>query len=100
MQGEIKASTDAQVHVTASNEDNMWPAVFRAKLGAFEITSILDSKTVRGGLSQSYGGGTATEEIRALARSNLGQYRTGARSIRHRLRRVAARASRNARTRS
>jgi glyoxylase-like metal-dependent hydrolase (beta-lactamase superfamily II) len=70
LQGEIKASTNVQMHMTASTEDNTWPAVFRAKLGAFEITSILDSKTVRSGLSQSYGGGTALEEIRALAQTN------------------------------
>jgi glyoxylase-like metal-dependent hydrolase (beta-lactamase superfamily II) len=56
--------------VTAFIQDNVSPAVFRAQLGALEITTILDSRAVRGGLSQSYGGGTVVEEIRALARTN------------------------------
>jgi glyoxylase-like metal-dependent hydrolase (beta-lactamase superfamily II) len=56
--------------VTASMQDKVQPAFFRAKLGAFEIISILDSKAVRGGLSQSHGGGAAAEDIGALARAN------------------------------
>jgi glyoxylase-like metal-dependent hydrolase (beta-lactamase superfamily II) len=51
-------------------QDNVQPAFFRAKLGAFEIISILDSKAVRRGLRQSYGGGAAAEAVGALARSN------------------------------
>jgi glyoxylase-like metal-dependent hydrolase (beta-lactamase superfamily II) len=55
--------------VMAIIRDSVQPVIFRARLGAFEITSLLDSKAVRTGLSESYGGGAAADEI-PLAQAN------------------------------
>jgi glyoxylase-like metal-dependent hydrolase (beta-lactamase superfamily II) len=48
----------------------MQPAIYRFRLGSFEVASILDSKTVREGLSPSDGGETLAAEVQALARTN------------------------------
>jgi glyoxylase-like metal-dependent hydrolase (beta-lactamase superfamily II) len=55
---------------TAPLQKDIHPSVLRGRLGAFEITSILDSKVIRSGLSQSYGGGSAAADIRSLAKAN------------------------------
>jgi glyoxylase-like metal-dependent hydrolase (beta-lactamase superfamily II) len=46
------------------------PAVYRFKLGSFEISTVLDSKAVREGLHPNYGGNATAEEVQALARAN------------------------------
>ena len=46
------------------------PTIDRFRLGVFDITCILDSKTVRGGLTPSHGGEAHAEAVRALARAN------------------------------
>jgi glyoxylase-like metal-dependent hydrolase (beta-lactamase superfamily II) len=51
-------------------QDKIRPSIDRVRLGAFEIISILDSQSIRGGLSQSYGGGAAVADVHALARAN------------------------------
>src|ERR1051325_5550927 len=51
-------------------QDEMQPAVYRFKLGDFEITNIMDSKVVREGLPPSFGGERPAEEMQALARAN------------------------------
>lgn len=46
------------------------PTVYRFKLGAFEVATILDSKAVRQGLHPNYGGNATAEEVEAVARAN------------------------------
>src|ERR1700681_3459112 len=48
----------------------MQPAIYRFRLGSFEVGSILDSKIIREGLSPSHGGESLSAEVRALARAN------------------------------
>jgi glyoxylase-like metal-dependent hydrolase (beta-lactamase superfamily II) len=48
----------------------MRPAIYRFKLGGFEIANILDSEIVREGLSPSYGGEALANEVKALAHAN------------------------------
>jgi glyoxylase-like metal-dependent hydrolase (beta-lactamase superfamily II) len=48
----------------------MQPAIYRLRLGSFEVASILDSKIIREGLSPSHGGESFSAEVRALARAN------------------------------
>ncbi len=49
---------------------DLQPSIYGFKLGRFEITTILDSKIVREGLSPSHGGPTMAQEVQALARAN------------------------------
>ena len=44
------------------------PTVYRFKLGAFEVATILDSKAVRQGLHPNYGGNATVDEVQAVAR--------------------------------
>jgi glyoxylase-like metal-dependent hydrolase (beta-lactamase superfamily II) len=46
------------------------PTDYRFVLGSFEVTTILDSKVVREGLSPSYGGEAAADAVHALACAN------------------------------
>lgn len=46
------------------------PTVYRFKLGGFEVSAILDSKSVRQGLHPAYGGNATAAEVEALARAN------------------------------
>ena len=46
------------------------PTVYRFKLGAFEVATILDSKGVREGLHPNYGANATPDEVQALARAN------------------------------
>jgi glyoxylase-like metal-dependent hydrolase (beta-lactamase superfamily II) len=48
----------------------MQPAIYRFRLGGFEVASILDSKIIREGLTPSHGGESLAAEVRALARAN------------------------------
>jgi hypothetical protein len=66
-----RGSNGDEDDVTHFGPDNTQPAIFRGRVGAFEIISLLDSKVVRGGLSMSYGGGAAADDVGELARANL-----------------------------
>lgn len=46
------------------------PDVYRFKLGAFEVTTILDSFATRDGLHPLYGGDRPADDVHALARAN------------------------------
>lgn len=46
------------------------PLVQRFGLGDFEVTSILDARIVRDGLSSSHGGNASASEVQAITRSN------------------------------
>jgi glyoxylase-like metal-dependent hydrolase (beta-lactamase superfamily II) len=54
----------------APMQSEMHPTIYRFKLGHFEVTSILDSKVIRDGLTPSYGGEAFAGEVQALARAN------------------------------
>lgn len=54
----------------ASMQGEMQPAIYRFKLGGFEVATIMDSKVVRSGLTPSFGGEQQAEEVKALARAN------------------------------
>lgn len=54
----------------AAMQGERQPTDYRFRLGAFEVTTILDSKVVREGLSPSYGGEALAGEVQALARAN------------------------------
>ncbi len=54
----------------ASMQGEMQPTVYRFKLGDFEVATIMDSKVVRAGLTQSFGGEAAAAEVKALAAAN------------------------------
>jgi glyoxylase-like metal-dependent hydrolase (beta-lactamase superfamily II) len=56
--------------MSASNRGEMQPAIYRFRLGGFEVASILDSKIIREGLTPSHGGESLAAEVRALARAN------------------------------
>lgn len=54
----------------ASLQGPLQPGVYRFKFGAFEIATILDSKSVREGVHPLYGANATAEEVHALARAN------------------------------
>lgn len=54
----------------ASMQGEMLPAIYRFKLGGFEVTPIMDSHVIRPGLSPSFGGEALAEEVKALAAAN------------------------------
>ena len=54
----------------ASLQGPLQPGVYRFKFGAFEIATILDSKSVREGVHPLYGANASAEEVHALARAN------------------------------
>jgi len=56
--------------VPAPMHGEMQPTIYRFKLGGFEVTTIMDSKVVRAGLTPSFGGEQQADEIRALAKAN------------------------------
>jgi glyoxylase-like metal-dependent hydrolase (beta-lactamase superfamily II) len=49
---------------------NLQPTVYRFKLGAFEVATLLDSKGVREGMHPNYGANASAAEVQALAREN------------------------------
>ena len=51
-------------------QDELQPALYRFRLGRFEVMTIMDSKIVREGLSPSHGGEARASEVQALARAN------------------------------
>src|SRR5258708_29565380 len=56
--------------MSAPMQGEMQPAIYRFRLGSFEVASILDSKIVREGLSPGHGGETFAADVRALAHAN------------------------------
>ncbi len=46
------------------------PTIYRFRLGGFEVTSILDSKSLRTGLHPKFGANASADEAHALARAN------------------------------
>jgi glyoxylase-like metal-dependent hydrolase (beta-lactamase superfamily II) len=56
--------------MSVSNQGEMQPAIYRFRLGGFEVASILDGKIIREGLTPSHGGESLAAEVRALARAN------------------------------
>ena len=54
----------------ASMQGEMLPAIYRFKLGGFEVTSIMDSHVIRPGLTPSFGGEAQAETVKALAKAN------------------------------
>jgi glyoxylase-like metal-dependent hydrolase (beta-lactamase superfamily II) len=51
-------------------QGEMQPTIYRFKFGAFEVTTILDSKVVREALHPSFGGERPAAEVEALCRAN------------------------------
>jgi glyoxylase-like metal-dependent hydrolase (beta-lactamase superfamily II) len=56
--------------MSALLQGEMQPTIYRFKFGSFEVTTILDSKIVREGLSPSHGGEALAGDVQALARAN------------------------------
>jgi glyoxylase-like metal-dependent hydrolase (beta-lactamase superfamily II) len=56
--------------VPASMQGETQPTIYRFKLGGFEVATIMDSKVIRSGLTPSYGGEQAADEVKALAKTN------------------------------
>jgi glyoxylase-like metal-dependent hydrolase (beta-lactamase superfamily II) len=46
------------------------PAIYRFKLGGFEVATIMDSYVIRSGLTPSFGGEAKATEVKALAAAN------------------------------
>jgi glyoxylase-like metal-dependent hydrolase (beta-lactamase superfamily II) len=51
-------------------QGELQPALYRFKLGGFEVMPIMDSKVIRSGLSPSFGGEAQAAEVKALAKAN------------------------------
>ena len=51
-------------------DSEIQPSLRRFKLGDFDITLLVDSATIREGLTPSHGGAAMTDEVKALARAN------------------------------
>jgi glyoxylase-like metal-dependent hydrolase (beta-lactamase superfamily II) len=56
--------------VPASMQGEMQPTIYRFKLGGFEVTTIMDSKVIRSGLTPSFGGEANADVVKALAKAN------------------------------
>ena len=54
----------------ASLQGDLQPAIYRFKLGGFEVASILDGKSMREGLHPNFGANASAAEVHALARAN------------------------------
>jgi hypothetical protein len=53
--------------VPASMQGEMQPAIYRFKLGLFEIANIMDSKVIREGRHPSFGGEQPAEAAQEVA---------------------------------
>ena len=51
----------------AAIQGEMQPTIYRFKLGGFEVSTIMDSKVIRSGLTPSFGGEAGAAEVKALA---------------------------------
>jgi len=56
--------------VPASMQGELQPAIYRFKLGGFEVATIMDSYVIRSGLTPSFGGEAHAGEVKALAAAN------------------------------
>jgi glyoxylase-like metal-dependent hydrolase (beta-lactamase superfamily II) len=56
--------------VPASMQGEMLPAIYRFKLGGFEMATIMDSYGIRPGLTPAFGGEAHAAEVKALAAAN------------------------------
>jgi glyoxylase-like metal-dependent hydrolase (beta-lactamase superfamily II) len=56
--------------VPALLQGDLQPAIYRFKLGGFEVASILDGKSMREGLHPNFGANASAAEVHALARAN------------------------------
>ena len=54
----------------ASMQGEIHPAIYRFRLGGFEVAPIMDSYVLRPGLTPSFGGEAAAAEVKALAAAN------------------------------
>ena len=54
----------------ASMQGEMQPTIYRFKLGGFEVSTIMDSKVIRSGLTPSFGGEVGADAVKALAKAN------------------------------
>lgn len=54
----------------AAMQGELQPAIYRFKLGGFEVATVMDSKVIREGLTPSFGGEAAASEVQALARAS------------------------------
>ena len=54
----------------ASMQGELQPAIYRFKLGGFEVATIMDSYVIRSGLTPSFGGEVHAGEVKALAAAN------------------------------
>ena len=54
----------------ASMQGEILPAIYRFKLGGFEVATIMDSYVIRSGLTPSFGGEAHADEVKALAAAN------------------------------
>jgi glyoxylase-like metal-dependent hydrolase (beta-lactamase superfamily II) len=56
--------------VPAAMKGELLPALYRFKLGGFEVMPIMDSYVLRPGLTPSFGGEAHAEAVKALAKAN------------------------------
>ena len=56
--------------MAASLQGERQPTIYRFKLGAFEVATLLDAKAIREGLHPHYGANASADEVHALARAN------------------------------
>ena len=54
----------------AAMKGELQPAIYRFRLGSFEVATIMDSKVVREGLHPAFGGERPASEVQALCRAN------------------------------
>ena len=54
----------------AKMQGEIHPPTYRFKLGGFEVTTIVDSKAVRSGLTPAFGGEANADAVKALAKAN------------------------------
>lgn len=64
------ASRHKETTLPAPMHGELQPAIYRFRLGEFEIAQILDAKAVRGPMHPHYGANASAEEVQALARAN------------------------------
>ncbi len=56
--------------MSASLQGELQPTIYRFRLGAFDVATILDGKSVRDNLHPNFGGNASADEVHALARAN------------------------------
>ena len=56
--------------VPAAMQGEIQPAIYRFKLGGFEVMPVMDAHVIRPGLTPSFGGEAGAADIKALAKAN------------------------------